>query len=200
MSGAVAMETILDPYEHLVTCSFNGYSSFLFLSARGLACVTLGLGLGLGFAPLFPFWRAGRPVWKHSTGGSSIIFPLVARGPRDPAYYFCCICSCYGARPTWSRLLFLLYLFLLWCAARPWSERSAGAQLWFALVSLLATARAGPLSICLSCFIAPAMAYGLSSERALRRRPSSHFPLCLISALPTLCVSELHGRGGGGDT
>ena len=103
------------------------------------------------------------------------------------------------ARPKRARLLFLLYLFLLWRAARPWSERSAGGPSYdLPLSHSWRAARAGPLSVCLSCFIAPALARGLSSERALRRRPISHFPFWLISALPAPCVSALHRRGGGG--
>ena len=34
-------------YYHMVTCSFDSYSSFLFSFGSGLGCVTLGLGLGL---------------------------------------------------------------------------------------------------------------------------------------------------------
>ena len=107
-------------YYHPLTCSFEVYSSFLFSSGSGLGVRDPRPRIGIVICPLFPFWRAGRPVWKHSTGGSSIIFALMAR-------------------------------------------------------------------ICLSCFIAPALACGLSSERALRRRPSSNFPFCLILALPA-CV------------
>ena len=42
--------------------------------------------IGIVICPLFPFWCVGQPVWKHSTGGSSIIFTLMARGPSGPAY------------------------------------------------------------------------------------------------------------------
>ena len=141
-----------------------------------------------------------------------------------PAYYFCCICSCYGARPVLgastpqrARLgnAFVPLLargpsgptkhlpFLLYCScygARPVLGASApqGPSYDSPLSHYWRAARAGPLSICLSCFIAPAMTRGLYSERALRRRPRSHFPLCLILALPALpAVCKRAPRVGG---
>ena len=65
---------------HMVTCSFDGYSSFLFSFGSGLGVRDPRPRIGIVICPLFPFWRAGRPGWKHSTGGSSIISPLMARG------------------------------------------------------------------------------------------------------------------------
>ena len=164
-------------YYHPVTGSFDGYSSFLFSFSSGLGMRDPRPRIGIVICPLFPFWRAGHPVWKHSTGGSSIIFPLMARGPSGAAYFSAVSVPVMACGPSSERALcrgpsYDLPLFHSWRAAR-----------------------AGPLSICLSCFIAPALARGLSSERALRRRPSSHFPFCLILALPALCVSALHGRG-----
>ena len=79
----------------------------------------------------------------------------MARGPSGPAYYFCCICSCYSARPVLG-------------ASAP-----QGDSYDLPLPHSWRAARAGQLSICLSCFIAPPLARGLSSERALRRRPST---------------------------
>ena len=113
-------------YYHPVTCGFKGYSSFLFSFGWGLGVHDPKPWIGIVICPLFPFWRAGRPVWKHSTAGSSIIFALMARGPSGPAYYFCCTCSCYGARPVLG-------------ASAP-----QGAQLWFAFVPLLARGPSGP--------------------------------------------------------
>ena len=108
-------------YYHPVAGSFDGYSSFLFSFGSGLGVRDPWprINIGIVICPLFPFWRAGRPVWKHSTGGSSMPFLLY--------------CSCFGTRPV----------------------------------------------------------LGASAPQAAQLS----FPLCLISALPALCVSALHGRG-----
>ena len=141
---------------------------------------------------------------------SAVSVPVMARGrPRSERSAGCqvmiCLCPTSGARPERALYAFAFpaLLLLLWRVACLQSELSAGSPALISLYDLplshfLRMARAGPLSICLSCFIAAAMARGLSSERTLRRRPSSHFPLFLNSALPALCVSVLHGRGGGG--
>ena len=77
-------------------------------------------------------------------------------------------------RPERASLSFavLLYLPLLWRAARPLSESSVGDPGIICLLFHLPTFMArGPAYHCLSAQFAPVMAPGLSSERALRRWP-----------------------------
>ena len=49
-------------YYHRVTCSFDCYSSFLFSFGSGLGVRDPMPRIGIVICPLFPFWRAGRPV------------------------------------------------------------------------------------------------------------------------------------------
>ena len=156
-------------YYHPVTRSFDGYSSFLFSFGSGLGVRDPRPRIGIVICPLFPFWRAGRPVWKHSTGGSSIIFPWWSAAQAGP--------------------LIISAVSVPVMARGPSSEQALrrGPSYDLPLSHSWRAARAGPLSICLSCFIAPALAHGLSSELVLRRRPSSHFPLLDFGASRPVC-------------
>ena len=49
-------------YYHPVTCSFDGYSSFLFSFGSGVGVRDPRPRIGIVICPLFLFWRAGRPV------------------------------------------------------------------------------------------------------------------------------------------
>ena len=75
----------------------------------------------------------------------------------------------------------------LWHAAHPQSERSVGGPviicLLFHLPTFMACGPSGPAYHCLSALFAPVMARGLSSERALRRRPSDHLPFVSFAHL-----------------
>ena len=143
--------------------------------------MTLGLGLGLGFAPYSRF--GARVVLCESTlQAAHLSFP-----PPPPPRW----------RTAQAGPLIISAVSVPVMARGPSSERTLhrGPSYDLLLSHSWRAARAGPLSICLSCFIAPALACGLSSKGALRRRPSLQFPFCLISALPALCVSALYGRG-----
>ena len=127
---------------------------------------------------------------------SAQVSPVMARGPSGPAYH--CL---------------LRNLPRLWRTARPRSERSVGGQLSFAfcfiypplwraaragqpfiaflpnLPPLWCAAEAGLFIIALLCNLPP-LWRGLSSERALRRRPVI---ICLLFHLPTFMAHGLSG-------
>ena len=53
-------------YYHPVTCSFDGYCSFLFSFGPELGVRDPMPRIGIVICPLFPFWYAGRPVHRDS--------------------------------------------------------------------------------------------------------------------------------------
>ena len=99
----------------MVTCSFDGYSSFLFSFGSGLGVRDPRPRIGIVICPLFPFWA------RRSSCVKALYRRLIYHFPPD------------GARPV----------------------------------------------------------LGASAPQAAQLS----FPLCLISALPALCVSALHRRG-----
>ena len=133
------------------------------------ACLSFAVLL---YLPLL--WCAARPRSESSVGDPVIICLLfhlptfMARGPSGPAYH--CLSAQFAP---------------LWRAARPRSERSVGAViicLLFLLPTFMARGPSGPAYYYLSVQFAPVMARGPSSERALRRRPVI---ICLLFHLPT---------------